>query len=152
MITRWNPMRDMIEMQNQIDRMFDDAWKPLYSQDNLLPLDVDETETGYTISAAVPGMNPEDIHVNIQDNVLTISGESNSETERKDENGKRVLMRERRYGKFSRSVRLAQPVNADGVEASYENGVLMLSVPKDEKAAPRRIPVNTRQQIADATE
>lgn len=152
MITRWNPMRDMIEMQNQIDRMFDDAWKPLYSQDNLLPLDVDETETGYTISAAVPGMNPEDIHVNIQDNVLTISGESNSETERKDENGERVLMRERRYGKFSRSVCLARPVNADGVEASYENGVLMLSVPKDEKAAPRRIPVNTRQQIADATE
>lgn len=143
MITRWNPMRDMLEMQNQIDRVFNDAWKPLYTSEAMLPLDVDETESGYIISAAVPGMKAEDINIDIQDSILTISGESNVETERKDENGKRVRIRERQYGKFSRSVRLNAPISADAIEATYENGVLTLNVPKSEEAKPRRIPVKT---------
>ena len=151
MITRWNPMRDMIEMQNQIDRMFDDAWRPFYSNESALPLDIDETENGYAINAVVPGVRPEDINVNVHDNILTISGEMNEANEQKDENGKRVLVRERRYGSFSRSVRLASPIDADNIEASYENGILTLEIPKSEEAKPRRIPVNVRETLTDGS-
>ncbi|MEL6269512.1 MAG: Hsp20/alpha crystallin family protein [Chloroflexota bacterium] len=148
MITRWNPMRDMLNMQSQIDRMFDDAWKPLYDSNSMLPLDVDETGEGYIISAAVPGVKPDDININVQDNILTISGETGTQSDKTDEDGKRVLVRERRYGSFSRSVRMAMPIDADSIVASYENGVLTLDVPKRADAQPRRIPVTTGETLA----
>lgn len=147
MITRWNPMRDMLAMQNQLDRMFDEAWRPLYDDNMGIALDIDESEDAYTVSAAIPGMDAEDIDVSMNDNVLTISGETRVENERKDEEGKRVLMRERRYGQFSRSVRLVNPVDADNIEATYENGVLTLTLPKREESKPRRIAVKTNPKI-----
>jgi HSP20 family protein len=135
-----------MDMQSQLDRMFEDAWRPLYEGESALALDIDESETGYTVSTAIPGVDPEEIDINLHDNVLTISAETNAEEEHEGD-GKRALVRERRYGKFTRSVRLATPVDADNVEANYENGVLTLEIPKSEEAKPRRIPVNTRQTL-----
>ncbi len=103
-----------------------------------LALDVEENEDSYVIRADLPGVSLEDISVNIHDDLLTISAESASEA--KDESP-RVLMRERRLGKFRRSLRFPVPVKGEGVQAGYENGVLSVAVPKAENAKPRQIPV-----------
>jgi HSP20 family protein len=142
MLTRWNPMRDMMNMQDTIDAVFNEAWRPLY--DNNLALDIDESNHAYTVRASVPGIKPEDISISINDNILTIQGETESESEHTEQNGTRVIMRERRVGRFSRSVRLQEPVSVEEVEAEYENGVLTLSLPKTEVTEDRRIPIIVR--------
>lgn len=106
-----------------------------------LALDVDENDNAYHVKTAIPGVKPEDIQVRLHDNVLTISAEIQDEHE--EENGKRII-RERRYGKYARSVRFPVPVKSDEVEAEYENGVLMLSVPKSEAVQPRQIEIKRK--------
>ena len=103
-----------------------------------LALDVDENENAYTIFANLPGVSLDEINVSIHDDVLTISADV--ATTEHDENT-HVLIRERRAGKFSRSLRFPVPVNGDGIEASFDNGVLHIVVPKAEEAKPRQIPV-----------
>jgi len=103
-----------------------------------LALDVEENEERYVVRADLPGVSLEDISVNIHDDLLTISAETTSES---NDDSRRVLVRERRVGKFSRSLRFPIPVNGDNVEASFENGVLSVAVPKAEDAKPRQIPV-----------
>jgi HSP20 family protein len=90
------------------------------------------------VSSPIPGVDPEAIEVKLDDDVLTISAEVN-ET-RNDEN-ERTLIRERRYGKFSRSLRFGLPVEGDKIEADYTNGVLKVHVPKAEASQPKKISV-----------
>jgi HSP20 family protein len=106
-------------------------------------LDVEENADAYTVRANLPGVNLDDISVNIHEDVLTVSAETAAEN--RDENSK-MLIRERRFGKFSRSLRFPAIVDGDAVEASYENGVLSITLPKAEHVKPRQIPVNV---IAD---
>ncbi len=103
-----------------------------------LALDVEENTDGYVVRADLPGVNLDDISVNIHDDLLTINAETTADSS--DEHS-RVLMRERRFGKFSRSLRFPVPVNGDAVEASFDSGVLNIAVPKAEHAKPRQIPV-----------
>ena len=103
-----------------------------------LALDIEENEESYVIRADLPGVSLEDISVNIHDDLLTISAETASESSDED---KRVLVRERRVGKFRRSLRFPIAVDGDGVEAGLENGVLSVTVPKAENTKPREIPV-----------
>ncbi len=103
-----------------------------------LALDVEEIAEAYIVRANLPGIEQEDISVNIHEDVLTISGESAAENRAEDS---KVLIRERRFGKFSRSLRFPAAVNGDAVEASFENGVLSISLPKAEHVKPRQIPV-----------
>ncbi|MDE2859566.1 MAG: Hsp20/alpha crystallin family protein [Chloroflexota bacterium] len=103
-----------------------------------LALDVEENEERYIVRADLPGVSLEDISVNIHDDLLTINAETASESQ---DESKRVLVRERRVGKFSRSLRFPVPVDGDNVEASFENGVLSVAAPKAEDAKPRQIPV-----------
>jgi HSP20 family protein len=141
-IVRWNPIREMASMQNAIDRIFDETWRsvrPSFTGD-ALALDVHENENHYTVITALPGLKPEQISVSLHDGVLTISGEM--EQTRTEENV-RVLLQERAYGKFSRSVRLPQAIDGENVQASYDNGVLTLTLPKTPEAKPRQIPVRT---------
>lgn len=105
-----------------------------------LALDIDENENHYTVYANLPGVNLDDINVNIHDDVLTISAET-SPAEYGENT--RVLVRERRTGKYSRSLRFPVAVNGDAIEASFDNGVLSIIVPKAEEAKPRHIPVTT---------
>lgn len=146
-VVRWNPMREFNAMQEMMDRIFEENRMVMRNGTNTraLALDVHETDSTYTVMTVLPGLNPDDITVNLHENVLTIGAEiAKPEI---DENT-RVLLRERHYGNFSRSVTLPQDVDADNVEAAYENGVLTLSLPKVPQAQPRQIPVKANNILA----
>lgn len=135
-IVRWNPIREMLAMQTALDRMFEDTRRGGF-EGNALALDVHEDDKTYTVVTSLPGVKPENINVSIQDGVLTITGEIPAQT---TENT-RTLMQERTYGKFTRSIRLPMMVNNNKVEASFDNGVLTLTLPKAEEAQPKQIAV-----------
>lgn len=149
-MVRWNPVREIAAMQEAMDRIFDENRRVARNNGNgvntrSLALDVHENENTYTVLTVLPGINPENIDVRLHDNVLTISAEvAKPEI---DENT-RVLLNERMYGKFSRSITLPNEVDGDNVEAAYDNGVLTLTLPKVEEAQPRQIPVRVNNQIA----
>jgi HSP20 family protein len=137
-MVRWNPFREMAAMQSAIDRAFDETWRNVRATaDSSLALDIHETANGYTVYAALPGANANTISVNVHDGVLTISGEIAQPTV---ENS-RPLMLERAFGTFTRSIRLPQAVDLNNVDANFENGVLVLNLPKSPEAQPRQIPV-----------
>ena len=103
-----------------------------------LALDVEENADAYTVRANLPGISQEAISVNIHEDVLTISAETVAEN--RDENSK-MLIRERRFGQFSRSLRFPTNVDGDAVDASFDNGVLSITLPKADHVKPRQIPV-----------
>jgi HSP20 family protein len=143
MITRWDPIREMISMRNAVDRMFDSTLAPAGSLEYPattwgLALDVVEDEEGFTVKASVPGLSPEEIEITFTDNVLTIKGEIKDESEQQDV---RYHLRERRYGSFVRSLTVGARINADKIEANYDKGVLTLHLPKTEEVKPRRIAI-----------
>jgi len=154
-ITRWNPFREMASMQQALDRMFDDTWRSWGSWAGMdetlmagnLSLDVDEDDNRYTVTTALPGVAAENINVRLHNDMLTIEGEIPEKEVEKE--GKRSLLKERYYGRFSRSIRLPQPVNRDQVEASFDNGVLTLTLPKSPEAQPKMIQVKANKQIGD---
>jgi HSP20 family protein len=105
-----------------------------------LPLDVIEEEGGYIVKASMPGVNPDQVEITLTDNVLTIKGETQRESEDKQSN---YHVRERSYGNFMRQISLPMGVDADKVEATNENGVLTLHLPKSEASKPKKINVKT---------
>lgn len=105
-----------------------------------LALDVTENDDNYIVEASVPGVKADDIDISLHDDVLTISAETNYEN---NVENARAVIRERRYGKFSRSIRFPLAVDADSIDAEYVNGVLRLTVPKAPETKPRRIAVKT---------
>lgn len=149
-ITRWNPVREFNAMQNFMDRLIEETARPLRGMvesyegvTGSLALDVVEEDKSYTVTTSLPGVKAEDIKVNMHDDLLTIEAEIPAKTTEKTEttNGRKVLMQERAWGKFSRSIRLPQTVKSDSVEASFDNGVLTLTLPKADNVLPRSIPV-----------
>jgi len=109
---------------------------------SLVPsVDIDESETSYLIKTDLPGLTKEDINVNIEDGIMTISGEKKRETEKKDKHYSRY---ERSYGKFSRSFSLPNNVDSKKVEAKYHNGVLEVTLTKTEGSKPRGIEVKVQ--------
>ena len=108
------------------------------ARDHGLALDVEETAHDYTVRANLPGIELDDISVNIHEDVLTIAGETAAENRAEDS---KLLIRERRLGKFSRSLRFPTIVNGDAVEASFKSGVLSITLPKADHVKPRQIPV-----------
>ncbi len=104
-----------------------------------LPVDVHADDEAYTITAAVPGLKAEDLHVEILDDVVTLRGRIGEE----DEAERGYLLRELSLGEFSRSLRMPDPLDADKAEATVENGVLTLRIPKSEEARPKVITVKT---------
>ena len=133
----WNPSREIAAMQNVMDQWFENG-RPATPTTNNLPLDVYETDGGYVIYTSLPGVNPENISVSVEDDVLTISGEvAKPSFDEKD--NVRTLAQERTSGKFARSIRVNTPVESDKIEAAYENGLLKLSLPKTPAAQPRQI-------------
>mgnify|MGYP003573896616 CR=1 FL=1 len=146
-LVRWNPMQDMMSLRNEMNRLFEQAfedmplsqWQP--STNWGLAVDVSENDEAFVVTASVPGVNPDDIEITISDNVLTIKGEFKVDETVEDE---KYHLRERRYGSFGRSLTLPVAVNAEDVDANYENGVLRLEVPKAEEVKPRRIQIQTQ--------
>lgn len=150
MLARWDPFQEMMTLRNAVDRLFDASMTPLDSTRPLawgLPLDVIENEDAYLVKANLPGIQPDDIEITFTDNVLTIKGEMKSEDEVKEA---RYHMRERRYGAFSRSITLGDRVNGEKIQASYDSGVLTLSLPKAEEARPKRIEIKPAGKMIEA--
>ena len=108
-----------------------------YSGGSRLPVDVHADDDAYTITAAVPGLKAENLRVEILDDVVTLEGETGSQ----DQTEQKYLLRELSLGEFSRSLRLPDPLDAGKAEATVENGMLTLRIPKAEDARPKVIPV-----------
>lgn len=139
-IVRFDPFRELSSLQTEVNRMLNRfGGESSVQRESWMPsVDVIETDGAIKLKADLAGMDPEDIQLEVQDNVLTVSGERKFEEEVKDDKYYRI---ERRYGSFSRSLALPQGVDADKIEASYENGVLEVSVPKVEAPKAKRISV-----------
>ena len=147
LVRRWDPFREMAQLRATMDRLLNETRNlPLASEETIwiLPLDVSETEDAFLVKASIPGVNPDDIDITLTDNVLTIKAEIKEEKEIEEA---QYHLRERRFGVFSRSITLPTAVDADHVEAVYENGVLNLTIPKAEEVKPRKIEVHSHKMI-----
>ena len=141
-LLRWEPFRGMT-VRDQINRLFDDvvfrgsdespltSWAPA--------VDIYETEHEVVVKADLPEIDPKDLDIRLENNILTIRGERKFEKKVDEDNYLRV---ERSYGSFSRSFSLANTVNPEAIKADYSNGVLTLAIPKREEAKPKQIKVN----------
>jgi HSP20 family protein len=141
MLTRWDPFQEMLNLRRTVDRLFenvspDNSWE----QSTMwgLAVDVVENKDDFTIKASIPGINPDDLDISYTDDTLTIKGEIKSDNEVKEN---KYHLRERRYGSFSRSISLPTKIKGDAIEASYQNGVLTLHLPKSEEVKPKRIAI-----------
>lgn len=141
-ITRFEPFRDLLNLQNQVSRVFQDLGR---GSDELLtsgtfvpPVDIYEDEHSIALKLEIPGINEKDIDIKLENNTLTVRGERSFEKEEKEENFHRI---ERRYGAFARSFTLPTTVDPENVEAGYENGVLKIKLAKRAEAKPKQIKI-----------
>jgi HSP20 family protein len=144
-IVRWDPFRELTALQTEVGKLFSrlgtgeaaerQSWTPM--------VDVIETDDAIKLKAELAGMKPEDIKIDVQDNVLTLSGERRFEEEVKEDKYYRI---ERRYGSFSRSIALPQTADESKIVANYDDGVLEVTVPKTEVAQPKRIAVTVGER------
>jgi HSP20 family protein len=144
-ITRWDPVGEMVSLRQAMDRLFEDSfvspatWRGYSGEQLTAPIDVHETPDELVVTAALPGMKPEDVEITITGQTLTIRGElKEDESVERDQ----YLYRERRYGTFSRQLQLPLRVEGDRADASFENGLLRLTIPKAEEVKPRQIRIN----------
>jgi len=147
-IERWDPFREAISLREAMNSLLQESFvRPgeMQGQNGLgtLPLDVTETENEFVVKASLPGVRPEDVQITVHGDTLTIKGETKAEEEKK---GEHWHLRERRFGRFQRSVALATPVDPDRAQAHHEHGVLTLTLPKSEAARPRQIKVGGPSQ------
>ena len=143
-VIRWNPMREIADVQNVMDRLFYDTWRPIVraaaqSEAASLALDVFETQDGYTVTANIPGVEADQIQVQFDKEFLTIAAEIPAHTVQQEDT--RPLLLERSTGHFSRRIQLPQPIDVNRAEAAYHNGVLTLTLPLSAEAQPRTIAV-----------
>ena len=146
MITRYDPFREALSLRDAMDRLFQESFvRPNgWTAPASVPVDLHETDGGYVVEASLPGWKPEDVNITVQDGTLTISGQYHDQPEpqaQNGQNGKSWHLRERRFASFSRSFTFPTAVDADKAQASYENGVLTLTLPKAESAKPRQIKI-----------
>jgi HSP20 family protein len=142
MVRHTSPFGELLQLRRAMERMFDDPYfRPVSgtrASARRMPLDVLETPDAIILEAALPGIKPEEVEISVLGDTLTLSAGNESEGD-SDENGYR--WREVRRGKVSRSVTLPQGVVADQASATFENGLLRLSIPKARPADAVRIPV-----------
>jgi HSP20 family protein len=144
-IVRYDPFRDLRTLQEEVNRLFSTnltrgfgeeaigrgAWNPT--------VDIYENKDQIVLEAELPGMNPDDFELSVENNVITLRGERRFEKKEDNDNYHRV---ERSYGAFTRSFTLPQTVSAEGAKAEYTNGVLRVTLPKREEAKSRRIEIS----------
>ena len=148
-IMRRAPRNDLRTISRAFDALFDDAaFRPLAwggTNESRLPLDITSTEDAVTIEAALPGIRPEDVEITVHQDNLTIGVREQAATETKE--GERVY-RELRRSSGSRTLTLPSGMDTEHANATFENGMLRLSIPRAEAAKPRQIPVS---QVSEAT-
>ena len=142
---RWNPMRDLEDMQRRMSSFFDIAPagnggdKELLTASEWLPsVDISEDDKEFLVKAELPDVKKEDIKVHVENGVLTITGERKFE---KEDKGRKYHRIERSYGNFTRSFTMPEAVKADKVTADFKDGVLHVCLPKDERAKPKTVEI-----------
>jgi HSP20 family protein len=136
-LTRWEPFAELGELRSRFDRMFEGltdagerAWAPA--------IDVVRDKDSLVVRADVPGLKPEEVKIEVEDDILTVSGEHQESKEEKDKN---YVRRERRYGSFSRSMALPAGVDAKKIKAQTHNGVVEVTIPLPAPAAKEAITI-----------
>ncbi len=142
----WEPHRGFSTFSDRFNKMFAETARALSThgledleKGSWAPsVDIYETEDSYKLSADLPGINRDDIQIDIKDNTLTIKGEKKFEDKVSKDNYVRV---EREYGTFTRSFALSENVDPENIKANYKDGVLEVTLPKKEEAKPKQIKV-----------
>ena len=143
-LVRWDPFRDLVSIQDELNRLFGrtytggEALRPTAAGAWMPAMDVYETGDTIVAKLELPGIEPGDVEVAVEDSTLTVSGKREFESETNEENYHRV---ERRYGSFSRSISLPQTADVEKVNARFDKGVLQIEVPKSERAKPTKIEI-----------
>jgi HSP20 family protein len=148
MLARRTPRTDFLTLRDAMDRFFDESllrptwWSMETLSTREIPLDIFEEGDNVVVKASVPGIKPENLHIEVDDDGLRIWGEVKEEKEHKDE---AYYMREHRYGRLERSALLPYAVNVEKSKAEFENGMLMLTLPKTAETKRKEIKVNVKR-------
>jgi HSP20 family protein len=150
-VIRWEPVTELNTIQNEMNRLFNTFFdQPSQSHRGngparrwLPPMDLIETADKYTLRADLPGLSDEDLNIQFEDNVLTISGERKAEHTDQQEGYYRM---ERAFGTFSRSLTLPDGVDPDTVHARFDRGVLQVDIPKPERKKPKTVQISLGAQ------
>lgn len=148
MITRIDPFRELATLQDRFNSLFENfaemnGKEQLAAGSFVPPVDVYEDEQNLVLKLEVPGVNEDELNVSLENNVLTVSGERKFEKEEKEENFHRI---ERRYGSFTRTFRLPTTVDGEKVDATYDKGILKITLAKRAEAKPKQIKVGIGQK------
>ncbi len=139
-LTRRYPMlRERRDLVDDFFESFLDSFNTMSNVNWSPSVDLEETKNDYIIHAELPGMNKKDIDISVENDVLTISGEKKERVQTKDSN---CLISEIMSGHFSRSFRLPAQINSEKIEAKWDNGVLVVKIPKSEVAKPKKIQIS----------
>jgi len=145
-LIRWNPWNELVSLRERMNRVFDDSLFRSDRRDDLMAMgtwspavDMFEKDDNVVIKAELPGLDKNDISLDLQNGVLTLKGERKYENEVKEEN---YYRREMSCGKFIRSFTLPADVDADKIKAEFQKGLLTVEVPKPGEPKPKQIPVN----------
>lgn len=156
-VTRYDPFSEMVTLRQAMDRLFEDSfvspltWRTIGGNGDSVvsaPIDVHENADEIVVTASLPGVKPDDVEMTITGQALTLKGEFKADetVDRGD-----YLYRERRFGNFNRSIQLPVRVEGDRAEATFENGVLTLRIPKSEEVKPRQIQIKPSHESSDTT-
>jgi HSP20 family protein len=144
-LTKWDPFRDLVTLQDRMNRLFDESVRNVRTGDEALSsgiwspaVDIYETENEVVLKAELPEVNQKEIDIQVENNTLTLRGERKFDREAKQENFHRV---ERAYGTFSRSFTLPGTIDQERIKADYRDGILKISLPKREESKPKQIKV-----------
>jgi HSP20 family protein len=143
-LVRWDPFRDLVSIQDELNRLFGrtfaggESMRPTATGAWMPAMDVFETEDEIVAKLELPGIEPNEVEVQVEDSTLTVSGKREFSSETNEENYHRV---ERRYGAFTRSIALPQTADVEKVAAKFDKGVLTVEVPKVERAKPKKIEI-----------
>jgi HSP20 family protein len=154
-LIRWEPVAELNSIQNEMNRLFNTFFEqPAPGRGNggarrwMPAMDLVETADHYVLRADLPGLSDEDVNVQLEDNMLTISGERKAEHESEQEGYYRL---ERAFGAFSRSLTLPDGVEPDGVQAHFDRGVLEIRIPKPAQKKPRQVQITLGERSTDET-
>ena len=154
-LIRWEPVAELNTIQNEMNRLFNTFFEqPAPGRGNggarrwMPAMDLVETADHYVLRADLPGLSDEDVNVQLEDNMLTISGERKAEHESEQEGYYRL---ERAFGAFLRSLTLPDGVEPDGVQAHFDRGVLEIRIPKPAQKKPRQVQITLGERSADET-
>jgi HSP20 family protein len=146
-LIRWEPFREVTSLRDMIDRMFDEGFarpfpSALYDGGRAPAMDLYQTDNEVVVKASLPGVKAEDVQISVTNGVLSLRGEVREE---KEEKGHTYHLRERRVGTFARAVTLPTDVDVDKAHAEFEDGILVLTLPKAEQVKPKTITVKAKK-------